>query len=52
MLPGIKKLLYSMDLSKNAAYAFRYATLMAKKTGCKIMLIVLAVITLVQAILQ
>jgi len=39
MIPNIEKLLYSTDLSKNAAYAFRYAALMAKKLDAKIVIL-------------
>ncbi len=36
MLPTIHKILYNTDLSKNAAYAFRYVVYLAKKTGAEI----------------
>jgi nucleotide-binding universal stress UspA family protein len=36
MLLEIKKILYATDLSKNAAYAFRYAVDMAKNHGAEI----------------
>ncbi|OEU69603.1 MAG: hypothetical protein BA864_10840 [Desulfuromonadales bacterium C00003093] len=39
MIPGIKKLLYSTDLSQNAAYAFRYAALLAIKLDAKIVIL-------------
>ena len=36
MLPKINKILYCTDLSKNAAFAFRYAVYLAKQTGASI----------------
>ena len=39
MIPQIKKLLYSTDLSKNSAYAFFYATDMAKRYGADIVIL-------------
>ena len=39
MIPVIKKLLYSTDLSQNAAYAFRYAALLAKKLDATIVVL-------------
>ncbi len=35
MLPNIRKILYSTDLSLNAVYAFRYAVYLAMKTGAE-----------------
>lgn len=39
MLPGIKKILYATDLSKNAAHAFRYAVYFAKKFDAEIVIL-------------
>lgn len=39
MIPSIKKLLYSTDLSQNATYAFRYAALLAKKFDAAIVVL-------------
>jgi nucleotide-binding universal stress UspA family protein len=39
MIPQIKKILYSTDLSKNAAYAFFYAVDMAKKYNASIVIL-------------
>ncbi len=39
MMPDIKKLLYATDLSKNAAYAFRYAAYMAKKFDAELIIL-------------
>jgi len=36
MLPDIRHILYTTDLSPNAAYAFRYALKLAKEHGAKI----------------
>ncbi len=36
MLPDIRSILYATDLSDNAVHAFRYAVLLAKKTGARI----------------
>lgn len=36
MLPKINKILYCTDLSKNAAFAFRYAVYLAQQTGANI----------------
>lgn len=36
MLPEVSKILYCTDLSKNASYAFKYATYLAKVTGAQI----------------
>jgi nucleotide-binding universal stress UspA family protein len=36
MIPRIKKILYATDLSKNSAYAFRYAVNSAQKHDAKI----------------
>ena len=36
MIPRIKKILYATDLSKNSAYAFRYAVSSAQKHDAKI----------------
>jgi len=36
MLPSIKKILYATDLSKNSAYAFRYAVKLADLADAKI----------------
>jgi nucleotide-binding universal stress UspA family protein len=36
MLPSIKKILYLTDLSKNAAYVFRYAVQLAKTFDAKL----------------
>lgn len=36
MKPEIQKILYATDLSKNAAYAFRYAYYLAKKLDARI----------------
>jgi nucleotide-binding universal stress UspA family protein len=39
MIPQIKKILYSTDLSKNAAYAFFYAVDMAKRYNASIVIL-------------
>jgi nucleotide-binding universal stress UspA family protein len=39
MIPQIKKILYTTDLSKNSAYAFRYATKMAEKYDARIIIL-------------
>jgi nucleotide-binding universal stress UspA family protein len=39
MIPQIKKLLYTTDLSKNSAYAFLYAVDMAKKYNASIIIL-------------
>ena len=39
MIPEIKKLLYTTDLSANSAYAFRYAINSAKKHNAKIIIL-------------
>ncbi len=39
MSPQIKKILYATDLSKNSAFAFLYATDMAKKHNAKIVIL-------------
>ncbi len=36
MLPDIRTILYATDLSENAVNAFRYAILLAKKTGADV----------------
>ena len=39
MMPDIQKILYATDLSKNAAYAFRYAIYLAKKLDAEIVIL-------------
>jgi len=39
MIPSIKNILYATDLSKNSAYAFRYAVNSAQKHNAKIYLL-------------
>jgi len=39
MVPQIKKILYATDLSKNSAFAFLYATDMAKTHDAKIVIL-------------
>lgn len=39
MLPEIKKILYATDLSKNAAFAFRYAVYLAKMSQAEIVIL-------------
>jgi nucleotide-binding universal stress UspA family protein len=39
MMPDIQKILYATDLSKNAAYAFRYATYLAKNLDAEIVIL-------------
>ena len=39
MIPGIKKILYSTDLSKNSAHAFRYAIYFSKKFEAEIIIL-------------
>jgi nucleotide-binding universal stress UspA family protein len=39
MIPQIKKILYATDLSKNSAYAFRYAVDMAQRHDAKIIIL-------------
>jgi nucleotide-binding universal stress UspA family protein len=39
MIPQIKKILYSTDLSKNSSYAFLYAVDLAKKHNAKIVIL-------------
>ncbi len=39
MIPQMKKILYATDLSKNSAYAYRYAMSMAEKYGAGIALL-------------
>jgi nucleotide-binding universal stress UspA family protein len=39
MIPGIKKILYATDLSKNSSYAFLYAADMAKRHNAKIVIL-------------
>jgi len=39
MIPKIKKILYATDLSKNSAYAFRYAVNSAKKHSAEIIIL-------------
>jgi nucleotide-binding universal stress UspA family protein len=39
MMPEIKKILYATDLSKNAAYAFRYAVYLAKISQAEIVIL-------------
>jgi nucleotide-binding universal stress UspA family protein len=39
MIPSLKKILYTTDLSKNSAYAFRYAVNSAQKHDAKIHLL-------------
>lgn len=36
MIPQIRKILYATDLSKNSAYAYRYAMSMAEKYGAEV----------------
>ena len=38
-MPDIQKILYATDLSKNSAYAFRYAIYLAKKLDAKIVIL-------------
>jgi len=45
MIPKIKKILYATDLSKNSAYALRYAINSAKRNDAEI--VILHVMTLV-----
>ena len=39
MIPQIKKILYATDLSKNSAYAFRYAMNLAEKYDAEIVIL-------------
>jgi nucleotide-binding universal stress UspA family protein len=39
MIPEIKKILYTTDLSKNSVYAFRYAMKMAEKYDAEIIIL-------------
>ncbi len=39
MLPEIKKILYTTDLSKNAVYAFRYAAYLSQTLGSEIIIL-------------
>jgi nucleotide-binding universal stress UspA family protein len=39
MIPQIKKILYTTDLSKNSAYAFRYAVDMAQRRDANIVIL-------------
>ncbi len=39
MLPEIKKILYATDLSKNAAFAFRYAVYLAEMSQAEIVIL-------------
>jgi nucleotide-binding universal stress UspA family protein len=39
MIPGIKKILYATDLSKNSSYAFLYAADMAKRHNARIVIL-------------
>lgn len=39
MIPPIKKILYTTDLTKNSAYAFRYASKMAEKYGAEMIIL-------------
>lgn len=39
MIPRIEKILYATDLSKNSAYAYRYAMSMAEKYGAEIIIL-------------
>lgn len=39
MMPGIKKILYATDLSKNAAHAFWYAVYLAKNIDAEIVIL-------------
>ena len=39
MIPEIKKILYTTDLSKNAAHAFRYAITFSKKFNAEIIIL-------------
>lgn len=39
MIPSIKKILYASDLTKNSAYAFRYAINSAKKHNAEIIIL-------------
>jgi nucleotide-binding universal stress UspA family protein len=39
MIPQIKKILYATDLSKNSAYAFLYATDLARSHDARIIIL-------------
>ena len=39
MMPDIKKILYTTDLSKNAIYAFQYAAYLSQKLGSEIIIL-------------
>ncbi len=39
MIPKIKKILYATDLSKNSAYAFLFATDIARRHDAKIVML-------------
>jgi len=39
MMPDIKKILYTTDLSKNAIFAFQYAAYLSKKLGSEIIIL-------------
>ena len=39
MLPEIKKILYATDLSKNAAFAFRYAVYLSKMSNAEVIIL-------------
>jgi nucleotide-binding universal stress UspA family protein len=39
MIPQIKEILYATDLTKNSAYAFYFATDLARKHGAKIVVL-------------
>ncbi len=39
MIPGLRKILYATDLSKNSSYAFLYATDMARRHDAKIIIL-------------
>jgi hypothetical protein len=36
MIPQIKKILYTTDLTKNSTYAFQYATDLARKHDARV----------------
>jgi len=39
MIPEIKRILYATDLTKNSAYAFYYATDIAKRYNARIVIL-------------
>jgi nucleotide-binding universal stress UspA family protein len=39
MIPQVKKILYATDLTKNSAYAFRFAVDFAEKSGARIIIL-------------